>query len=71
MSDLFDADGGRITKFDATGNQLKSAKAKPIQFAFRAETIKCTQTFAYRGPENSSHVSRALDIVGKMSSKRD
>ncbi|MCJ1459588.1 hypothetical protein MMC28_009967 [Mycoblastus sanguinarius] len=69
MSDRLNADEGQITKFDSNGNQFSSVRVKPIQFAYKAETAKCTQTFAFRGPDNSRHASRALDIVESMQRK--
>ena len=60
---------GQLTKYGSNEQQLTTAKAKPLQFANEVTTKKYKQTFAFKGPDDSRHASRALDIVEKMNSK--
>ena len=63
------ADENRLTKYGASEHQLTTAKATPLRFANAVETKKYRQTFAFKGPDDSRHADRALDIVEKMNSK--
>ena len=69
MSQSNYTDGGKITKYDPNGNEITTTKAATIQFANTVETRQCKQTFAFKGPNESIHASRALDIVERMNKK--
>ena len=57
---------GQMTRYDPWGNQISTAKSSTLQFAHKVETAHCTQTFGFKGSDDSRYASRALDIVEKM-----
>ena len=59
-----------MTRYDPWGNQISTAKSTALQFAHTVERGGCKQTFGFKGPDDSRHASRALDIVEKMASGR-
>ena len=61
---------GQMTQYDPWGNQLGTTKSKPLQFGHTVERGGCTQTFGFKGSDDSRYASRALDIVEKMASGR-
>ena len=66
MSQPNDTGEGQITQYGPNGNQLTTAKVATLRFAKTVETRYCKQTFAFQGPDDSRHASRALDIIEKM-----
>ena len=61
---------GRMTKYDPWGNQISTSKSMPLQFAHKVEMRNCTQTFGFKGPDDSRHAARALDLVEKMMTRK-
>lgn len=61
---------GRMTKYDPWGNQISTTKSTPLQFGHKVEMRNCTQTFGFKGPDNSRHADRALDLVEKMITRK-
>ena len=61
---------GQMTQYDPWGNQISTTKSTALHIAHTVERGGCRQTFGFKGPDNSRHADRALDIIEKMASGR-